>query len=734
MKNTGTSTGKARKGTSLRGKLLAGFVGLSAIILITGGAGWYFVNKIKSSVEVFSEVTTPIQVEASHVAQNIGKMRIDTLAALEAKTPEQIEKAAADFDALGEEVDAAFDRIAQVAESNGLDIDIERTEELEDAFQAKAEALMAALHRKLDRTAYAGQTVVEFDARLARISELLTAIAKAAESEMGAQEDTSRTMIQGGKATFSEISRILDSVFNESYLKLQGAYTLINYSVKMGDMARGAAQLDSQKAIEAAEKNFSKYLRASQNRLRRLSARAAGTDMETSVAEISRLYDEVAAMTAGDAGLFAAYRESLTVEQEAGAAIETLDKVAAEMLTEIEAVIVFAESRNADAKETSAEAVSEALTSLFIVAATGVVISLILGLWLARGISLPLVRMRDAMAQLAEGDTGSEIPDLSRTDEIGAMAQAVQVFKDNAIEKQRLEEEQVVAQQRAEAEKRQAMSELADRFERQVKEVVDAVGSAAAEMQSTAQEMSATAEETSRQSANVATASDQATANVQTVAATAEELSASIAEIGRQVMQSARISQNAVNEADATNETVQGLAEAAARIGEVVTLINDIAGQTNLLALNATIEAARAGEAGKGFAVVAQEVKNLANQTAKATEEISAQITTVQEETRGAVGAIENIRSIIGEVNDIAATISSAVEEQGVSTQEIARNVQQAAKGTQDVNSNIEKVSRAAGETGSAAGQVLTASQGMSRQADLLRSQVESFLDGIRAA
>jgi methyl-accepting chemotaxis protein len=346
----------------------------------------------------------------------------------------------------------------------------------------------------------------------------------------------------------------------------------------------------------------------------------------------------------------------------------------------------------------------------------------------------PITRIIEVMTRLAEGDNKVAVVGADRGDELGEMAQAVQIFKDNAIEKARLEEEQAATQQRAEQEKREAMYALADRFERQVKDVVDGVSSSATEMQATAQQMSATAEETSRQSANVATASEQATANVQTVAATAEELSASIAEIGRQVLQSARIAQNAVAEAETTNDTVRGLAEAANKIGEVVNLINDIAGQTNLLALNATIEAARAGEAGKGFAVVAQEVKNLANQTAKATEEISTQIGAVQEETNGAVGAIEKIRSIIGEISDIATTISSAVEEQGVSTQEIARNVQQAATGTQDVNANIDNVNRAAAETGSAAGQVLNAAQEMSRQAEGLRGQVDSFLQEVRAA
>jgi methyl-accepting chemotaxis protein len=360
-------------------------------------------------------------------------------------------------------------------------------------------------------------------------------------------------------------------------------------------------------------------------------------------------------------------------------------------------------------------------------------------LWLVLALSLrqitrPLEQMIGVMAALSRGENDVDVPAQDRTDEIGEIAKAVQVFKDNAIEMDRMTEEQKAMERRAEEDKRQNMNELADRFDRRVKEVVDGVGSAATEMQATAQQMSATAEETSRQSANVATASDQATANVQTVAATAEQLSASITEIGRQVAQSVKITANAVSESEAANGTIEGLADAANRIGEVVTLINDIAGQTNLLALNATIEAARAGEAGKGFAVVAQEVKNLANQTAKATEEISQQIGNVQEESSGAVGAIEKIRSIIGEVNDIATTISSAVEQQGVSTQEIARNVQQAAKGTQDVNENIESVSKAAGETGSAAGQVLTASQEMARQAEGLRGEVDRFLAEVRTA
>ncbi len=358
----------------------------------------------------------------------------------------------------------------------------------------------------------------------------------------------------------------------------------------------------------------------------------------------------------------------------------------------------------------------------------------VLAFFLARGIVRPLKGMTTAMLQLADGDLEVSIPGAGRRDEIGEMAGAMRTFKYNALERQRLEEEQAAAQRRLEEEKRKTMRELADRFDREVATIVNGVSSAATQMQSTAQEMSATAEETSRQSGNVASASDQASANVQMVATAAEELSASIAEIGRQVSRSARIAKDAVCEAEASNGTMQGLAAAAQKVGDVVKMISDIAGQTNLLALNATIEAARAGDAGKGFAVVAGEVKTLAKQTARATEEISGQISAIQEETTGAVAAIEKIRAIIAEMDDIAAAIASAVEEQGASTREIARNVQQAALGTQGVNSTIGSVSRAAGDTGSAAGQVLNASQEMARQAEGLRGQVVRFLSEVRAA
>ncbi|HTH17542.1 MAG TPA: methyl-accepting chemotaxis protein [Magnetospirillum sp.] len=387
----------------------------------------------------------------------------------------------------------------------------------------------------------------------------------------------------------------------------------------------------------------------------------------------------------------------------------------------------------ADAKQRKDASADKLQTGVLVATAVFAVMAVIAGLVLKGAIATPIMAMTGAMRALAEGDRQADIPARGRKDEIGAMAEAVQVFKDNAIRADRLAAEQE-AERAARENRARAIESLTTQFDGTVSGVLGIVSGAATEMEATAQAMSANAEQTNRQAAAVAAATEQASAAVQTVATAAEELSSSIAEIGRQVDQSMQVTRAASDEANRTNATVRSLAEASAKIGNVISLINDIASQTNLLALNATIEAARAGEAGKGFAVVAHEVKSLANQTARATDEIAGQIGTVQNATAEAVKAIAGIVARINEVDQIATAIASAVEEQSAATSEIARNVEQAACGTREVSSNIGGVTQSASETGAAAGQVLASAQSLSREASELKAVVERFLLDVKGA
>ncbi|WP_457107249.1 methyl-accepting chemotaxis protein [Methylobacterium sp. P5_C11] len=374
--------------------------------------------------------------------------------------------------------------------------------------------------------------------------------------------------------------------------------------------------------------------------------------------------------------------------------------------------------------------------TLMIVSALGMLAGLLAAVVIATiGITRPLDRLVKVLQRMAQGEIDAEITEAQRRDEIGAVGKAVEGIK-AMVARKAAEEAEVkrLADEAAAAERKRTMLELADGFERAVGSIVGMVSSSATELQATAQTMTASATETASQSTTVAAAAEQAAANVQTVAAAAEELGTSVQEIGRQVLGSAGLAQTAVGEADQTQHLVQALSQAATRIGDMVGLISNIAGQTNLLALNATIEAARAGEAGRGFAVVASEVKELAAQTARATDEISQQIGQIQGVTGQAVSAIDTITARIREIDGVAATIAAAVEQQGAATQEIVRNVSQAATGTDEVTSNITGVAKASEETGAAAAQVLGAAGELSRQSEHLGAEVSRFLSTVRAA
>ncbi len=361
-------------------------------------------------------------------------------------------------------------------------------------------------------------------------------------------------------------------------------------------------------------------------------------------------------------------------------------------------------------------------------------LALAVSMFVARGITRPLQRMTGAMKDLAGGKLDVEVPGIGRRDEVGEMADAVEVFKNNASARRELEAEQKETEGRAVARRKADMDRLANEFEGAVGQIVETVSSASSELEASAGTLTSTAERAQELTTMVAAASEEASTNVQSVASATEEMASSVNEISRQVQESARMAGEAVDQARNTNDRVGELSKAAARIGDVVELINTIAGQTNLLALNATIEAARAGESGRGFAVVASEVKALAEQTAKATGEIGQQITGIQAATQESVNAIKEISGTIEKLSEISSAIAAAVEEQGAATQEISRNVQQASHGTQQVSSHITDVQRGASETGSASSLVLSAAQSLSGESNRLKLEVGKFLNSVRAA
>jgi len=374
-----------------------------------------------------------------------------------------------------------------------------------------------------------------------------------------------------------------------------------------------------------------------------------------------------------------------------------------------------------------------AVESMTIMATLAILIASVIGAFISLSqVAAPLKRIAKAMSSLSNGKLDIDVPFTKRTDEVGEMAQAVLIFKKSALRNQELEAQQEERERRAEEERRSAMIQMADRFELSIGKIVETVTSAATELQSSAAQMSSTATETSSQASTVAAAAEEASTNVETVAAATEELTSSELEISRQVQQSSKVADQAANQADQTKDTVENMMQEVSKIGTIISLIQEIAEQTNLLALNATIEAARAGDTGKGFAVVASEVKNLATQTAKATEEISNQINQVQTVTHTTADAIHEIGETITEIDQIANSIAAAVEEQTAATSEISRNVSEASVGTSQVTSNIQTVEQAAGETGSAASEIDQASSELSQQAETLREEVQSFLDKVR--
>ncbi len=523
---------------------------------------------------------------------------------------------------------------------------------------------------------------------------------------------------------FGDVSALTMRMYDEALMSTsfaRSAHTnFIKLDRELSLILAGSADIDREEALERAEE----YEELAREDLEVVEERFMTGKAQALVGELTALMDQATAI-----------RERIAENPEVSAA--TRDRRAELFLALEEKLDILVEHSaeegylfSQDAKAFNDLNVKLQIGSL----ALTIVIGFAAAILLARTISTPIKTITQAMKLLAGNDKTVEVPGVDRRDEVGAMARALLVFKDNAIKIEQVAQQQLESEQQAKKQRRQEMLQLADRFEENVMAVVTGVGTASNAMRQTAETMAKAAQSTSKQAVEASVVTDQASSNVQTVATASEELTTAIAEISRQVAQAASIAEAATGTAENSKVTVAGLAEAAEKIGEVVGLISNIAAQTNLLALNATIEAARAGEAGKGFAVVASEVKMLAQQTASATDEIGAQIAEVQQSIGGTVQANETIASTIHEIDEISKTIAASVKDQSASTGEISRNVQEVATGTQQVSDNIGTVTKTADETGSAAGEVLAAAGQLSEQSESLRTEVEKFLAGIRAA
>jgi methyl-accepting chemotaxis protein len=693
----------------LRGRLFAAFGVVAALTVLASSSAIFSYSSLGRSLGAIAEKSLPEITRASEVVRAAGEVAAAAPRLLAATYTAEREQA---FKLLA----AARQELTQTISALAAD----------DAARLNKTANRILLN--LDRLV---QSVAERQTIAASRDTLVAGLRKShqklAEKLAPMADDAGFTLTLGlqtaaDKKDLGDVQKTLAALADNELVSLQAILGLRAESNLLLGILVEAADLPSADLLPPVKDRFT----ATAGRLGK--AAAVLKDPET-----SKLIDEL--VKTGNGGNIFELKQRELVAAKTGANVVMENRaLAQEFEKEVTSLGTRSEAAAAIAVRESEAEIRQGRIILICLALVSLATALAIGwYYVGRGVVRPLVRLQNSMKSIAAGDLGAEIA-TGGSDEIADMAEALQVFKANMLESNRLRAERSETEKHARAQRKTEMQKLADEFEAAVGEIVQAVSSASTELEASATSLTRTAEETQQLSGRVEAVSEEASSNVRSVAAATDEMTASIAEISRQVQESNRIAGEAVSQAEATDARINELSKAALRIGDVVNLITTIAEQTNLLALNATIEAARAGDSGRGFAVVAQEVKALAAQTASATNEISSQIAGMQLATRDSVAAIKQIGVTISRISGIAATIATSVEQQGGATQEIARNVEQAAQGTSDVATNIVDVNKGARETGSASAKVLYSAQSLSGESNRLKLEVAKFLSTVRAA
>jgi methyl-accepting chemotaxis protein len=717
--------------SSLKTKLVLGFLGLSLLIGICGATGLFFVQRIGATIAFFSDVTSPLLTHSMSLVDNAQSTRAAFLDGL--SRGQDADAIGRDLARLDEAARKGLEDLRTLSQRAGIAGRTDEVVQRQGQFNQTLKDMLAAHFRSRTTEAATQQRLTKFETERRAFEALLTTVAAQGETRMGESEDKVKTQIQAGAATVEGLGDQFSQIMNDTLPVVQGVYKLMRDGAKLQELAKSYSSQHNATALPAIEQNTRATLRAAVTGTRKFGGRLRSAEGKSQIANIVQAITNLEAALVGDEGVFAAHRVNLEARGQLAKLTESLAAVEnayVALLAEVEQAV---QSLNEKARTDSTQGVARALTMIGVVVGAGLLLGVGFGVFFANRIVGPVQRLTGAMTELAKGALGVAVPERDRRDEIGDMAGALQVFKDNAIESKRLVEERE-AEQAVKAQRTQRVAELCVGHERSVTGMLDALNRAAGDMRTTSETMSAIVAETSTQSAAMAAAASQTASNVQTVATATEELSSSVTEINQRATHSAQIANKAADEAMRADSVVQNLHGTASEIGQVIRMIEEIAAQTNLLALNATIEAARAGEAGRGFAVVASEVKSLAGQTAKATSDIGGRIGAIQGATAQVVDAIKAIRTTIDEMREISNFVATTMDNQGAATRDIALNTQQVASGTAEVTATTEAVSESMQATGAAATQVVSAALELNRQAESLRAEIGHFLGDIRAA